>query len=231
MKEQKSYKLIFDIIPSRKHAEEVKIIKNDYSGGEIKFALISSFLILVFASVIAWQISPLLPIKTAKADEEMAVDPVVLILPELEDVEEMITVKDYSAFYNKSEIETPLPWFYSSKTNKKIEIDLERMILATYYYDQIQEYPVVAKGPPQHSTPTGSFNVLLKRPLHFSSKSHVWMPWSIQFHGDYFMHEIPYWPNGRRLTSQYSGGCVRLNIGDAKKVYDFVEVGMPVIVY
>jgi lipoprotein-anchoring transpeptidase ErfK/SrfK len=233
MKNFKKNKLIFDIIPPATHLTNIKSINNDYPDKKTKATLVFSFLILLTASVIAWKISPLLSISTAMADELIKTTisaPKIIRLPKVPHIEGYIPLNNYSLFYDKSNIKTSLPWYFESQTNKKIEIDLDLMTLTTYYYDEIIEYSVAAKGPPHFSTPKGSFTVLLKRPLHFSSKSHVWMPWSIQFYGDFFMHEIPYWPDGTRLTSKYSGGCVRLNIGDAKEVYDFVEIGIPVIV-
>jgi hypothetical protein len=56
------------------------------------------------------------------------------------------------------------------------------------------------------------------------------MPYSVHVFGNYFIHGIPYYENGVQVSSTYSGGCIRLNNDDAKKVYDFVQEGTPIIV-
>ncbi|MFA5230206.1 MAG: L,D-transpeptidase [Candidatus Paceibacterota bacterium] len=49
------------------------------------------------------------------------------------------------------------------------------------------------------------------------------MPYSVQIHQDFFVHGIPYLPSGERVTSRYSGGCLRVADEDAKTIYDFAE--------
>ncbi len=49
------------------------------------------------------------------------------------------------------------------------------------------------------------------------------MPYSVQIHQDFFVHGIPYLPSGEKVTSQYSGGCLRVADEDAKIVYDFAK--------
>jgi len=116
---------------------------------------------------------------------------------------------------------------------KYIDIDLSKMMLIVFNNSQIIDiYEVAAVGNPwSWPTPKGSFSVLHKEENHFSRKSYVWMPWSIHFYGDYYIHEIPYWPNGQRITSKYSGGCIRLPAGSAKLVYDLAEIGTPILVH
>jgi len=116
---------------------------------------------------------------------------------------------------------------------KYIDIDLSKMILTVFDNGRIIDIcEVAAAGNPwSWPTPKGSFSVLHKEENHFSRKSYVWMPWSLHFYGDYYIHEIPYWPNGQRITSKYSGGCIRLPAGSAKLVYNLVEIGTPVLVH
>ena len=80
------------------------------------------------------------------------------------------------------------------------------------------------------ATPTGSFEALTKEENHFSSIGKVWMPYSVQFHGDYFIHGWPYYPGGEPVPQGYSGGCVRLSVEDAKELYALIKVGMPILV-
>lgn len=118
-------------------------------------------------------------------------------------------------------------------TGKFIDLNLSTMI-ATLFEDgkPVASYPIAGKGNPW-TTPTreGNFRVLSKHDLHFSSIYKVWMPYSIRYSGGFYLHGWPYWPNGRRLTSVYSGGCMRFYDEDIKKIYDWADVGTPVSVH
>lgn len=121
----------------------------------------------------------------------------------------------------------------SPQNGKYIEVDIGKMIVTAYEDKKpVLSYAVAGIGNPAISpTPTGQFTVLTKHPKHFSSISKVWMPWSVQFYGPYFLHGVPYWPSGEKLNTRYSGGCVRLPEEADKAIYDFVEIGTPVLVY
>ncbi len=118
------------------------------------------------------------------------------------------------------------------RNGKYIEADIGKMTLTAYENgNPVLSYNIAGIGNPAISpTPTGQFTVLSKEEKHFSSLSKVWMPWSIRFHGPYFLHGIPYWPSGEKLNTRYSGGCVRLSEEDDKAIYDFAEIGTPVII-
>jgi len=96
----------------------------------------------------------------------------------------------------------------------------------------IKTYPVAGKGNPW-LTPTreGKYTILSKEDRHWTTIYKVWMPYSMRYSGSFYLHGWPYWPNGRRLTSVYSGGCVRLTDDVAKAVYDWVDIGTPVVVH
>ncbi len=93
-------------------------------------------------------------------------------------------------------------------------------------------YPILSKGKPgsYYETIGGKYLNDYKTPLHFSSIGHVYMPYSIHVFGNYFIHGVPYYPNGEKVSSTYSGGCVRLSNENAKIVYDFVKKGTPIII-
>jgi D-alanyl-D-alanine carboxypeptidase len=69
-----------------------------------------------------------------------------------------------------------------------------------------------------------------KQKNHFSSIGHVYMPYSMQFQGNFFIHGWPYYPNGREVESAFSGGCIRLRTSDAKEVFSMINIGVPVLV-
>ncbi|MDO8497848.1 MAG: L,D-transpeptidase [bacterium] len=128
---------------------------------------------------------------------------------------------------------------------KYIEIDIsqQRMYLfenntqvATYRISSGLYYP----------TPVGQFKIINKANNAYSDIYHVWMPFWMAFYYDsklnaYFgIHELPYWvtSNGTKIQrprefigSPHTGGCVALDLGMAKEVYTFAEVGMSVYVF
>lgn len=92
-------------------------------------------------------------------------------------------------------------------------------------------FPIISKGKPTsyYETIGGVYSNDYKYLLHLSSIGHVYMPYSVHIFGNYFIHGIPYYPDGTKVSSTYSGGCIRLSDADAKEVYDFVEEGTPII--
>lgn len=91
----------------------------------------------------------------------------------------------------------------------------------------IKTLAIVSQGKPgsYYETPGGDYKVDYKKPLHFSSFGLVYMPHNIHIFGNYFIHGIPYYPDGTKVSSSYSGGCIRLEDNDAKTLYAFVDQG------
>ncbi len=74
-------------------------------------------------------------------------------------------------------------------------------------------------------TPVGEFRVYVKSLMSWSVPFRVWMPYAAYFHGGIATHQSPSVP-----SYSASHGCVRLPEGEAKRVYEFVDVGTPVVV-
>lgn len=110
-------------------------------------------------------------------------------------------------------------------SGKVIDVSINKMILRMYQDGLlVGEYKIVAVGDPEKSpTVRGSYKMLNKEKLHYSTTYNVWMPWSVRFYDGYYIHGIAYFPDGRPLSGRYSGGCVRLENDIAKKVYDFTD--------
>ncbi len=114
-----------------------------------------------------------------------------------------------------------------------LEADLRTMRL-TLYEKGIASTSVAiltkGKGRSWWETPTGDYRVLGKSVNAYSSIGNVWMPYSIQFYGNYLIHGWPHSDDGTPVPQGYSGGCIRLSTEDAQGVYNFAKVGMPVLV-
>lgn len=130
-----------------------------------------------------------------------------------------------------------LPAFnYDFKGPKKIVIDISEQNIKAYEGDKVVLDTKVSTGRVGMPTPLGSFKILSKNPRAWSSKYGLYMPYWMAFtpqgHG---IHELPEWPGGYKeganhLGQRVSHGCVRLGIGPAKQLYDWANIGTPVIV-
>jgi len=120
------------------------------------------------------------------------------------------------------------------KLDKKIEINLDKQRLS-YFLGGINmgTYPISSGI--GNSTLKGKYKIINKYPKAWSSYG-LWMPyWLGLGTGKFGIHELPIWPNGYRegenhLGKKVSHGCIRLGIGPAKLIYDWAEVGTPVII-
>lgn len=122
---------------------------------------------------------------------------------------------------------------YIQNKNSFIEADLRAMQLTLYENGIVSKtMKILSKGKERSwwETPTGNYKVLGKAINGYSSIGNVWMPYSIQFYGNYLIHGWPYYDGGTPVSQGYSGGCIRLSTEDAKMVFNFAKVGTPVLV-
>ena len=120
------------------------------------------------------------------------------------------------------------------KKKSFIDLDLKKMQLTLYEEGkEFKKFPIIGKGKEGSwwETPPGAYFVGEKAVDHFSSVARAWMPYAVQFYGNFFIHGWPYYPGGRLLPAGPSGGCVRLNTSDSAVVFKFAERGMPVLVF
>lgn len=138
-----------------------------------------------------------------------------------------------SALANPAFFEKVKNQFIADKVNF-IAVDLSAMKIRTYKDGQVAtEASVLTKGRPGSwwETPAGLYKIESKEKSHFSSMGNVYMPWSMQFQGNFYIHGWPYYKDGKPVASTYSGGCIRLSDETAKAIFDFAEVGTPILVY
>lgn len=120
------------------------------------------------------------------------------------------------------------------KEGKFIAADLSRMQI-TLYENGVETalYPIKTKGRPgtPWETPSGYYRIQTKEQSHFSSIGKVYMPYSMQFYGNYFIHGMTYYPDGTPTSATFSGGCIKLEDEYAEKVFAFADLNTPVFVY
>lgn len=120
---------------------------------------------------------------------------------------------------------------------KNIKIDVGPKQRLYYYLGDVQlgSFPISA-GKAISPTPKGNFKIINKHPKAWSPYG-LWMPyWLGLGTGRFGIHELPIWPNGYREGQNHLGipvshGCIRLGIGPAKFLYNWVEIGTLVNVY
>lgn len=120
------------------------------------------------------------------------------------------------------------------ETGKFIGANLDTMKLSLYEDgEHIKTYDILSKGRPgtRWETPSGVYEILYKTENHFSSIGEVWMPYSMQFFGNFFIHGWPHYDNGIDVSPGFSGGCVRMSTPDSKEIYEFAKVGTTIYVY
>jgi lipoprotein-anchoring transpeptidase ErfK/SrfK len=119
---------------------------------------------------------------------------------------------------------------------KKIEVSLGRQVMTLYENNVPVRAIYVATGVAAAPTPTGTFYVQYKAPqMRFRGVnpdgSHYDIPdvhWVLPFWGDYTIHGA-YWRP--RFGVPGSDGCVSMTDADAKLVYDWADVGTPVVIH
>jgi lipoprotein-anchoring transpeptidase ErfK/SrfK/uncharacterized membrane protein (Fun14 family) len=119
---------------------------------------------------------------------------------------------------------------------KYIDISISNQVM-TLFEDGVKVNSfLISSGKYGMPTPLGTFSVKKKEPNHWSSTYGLWMPYSMNFYGAFYIHELPYWPSGYRegenhLGIRVSHGCIRLGIGPAEYVFNWSEIGTPVYVH
>ena len=158
---------------------------------------------------------------------------VTIIVRDLENERIPFVYGSWPALRNAQFFENVKDRFLAEKASF-IEVDLSRMILRAYGGGEMAlEAALVSKGKEGSwwETPAGLYSVQSKERRHYSSFGHVYMPWSMQFQGNFFIHGWPHDTVGTPVRAGYSGGCVRLSNEDAEKLFDLASVDMPVLVY
>jgi lipoprotein-anchoring transpeptidase ErfK/SrfK len=123
--------------------------------------------------------------------------------------------------------------------NKRIEIDISEQHFYAYEGGTLVYSFVCSTGEPGRDTAPGNYQVLDKIPMAYASTWNLKMPYWL---GIYWagtlengIHALPILSNGQKLWDGYLGqrvsyGCVILSTEAAKIIYDWAEIGTPVII-
>lgn len=121
---------------------------------------------------------------------------------------------------------------------KYIDINLESQVMTIFQEGKVLDAFVVSSGKRGMETPKGEHQIYNKAKRVWSKKYSLYMPFwmAIISDGSVGIHELPEWPGGFKegafhLGIPVSHGCVRLGVGPAQTVFDWAEIGTPVIVH
>jgi lipoprotein-anchoring transpeptidase ErfK/SrfK len=121
---------------------------------------------------------------------------------------------------------------------KSILVDISEQHMYAYQGDTLV-YSFVASTGMHNATRVGTFQILDKIPSAYGSTWDIWMP---SWMGIYYagstengIHALPILPNGATLWAGYLGtpisyGCVVLGSYEAQLLYDWADIGTPVII-
>jgi lipoprotein-anchoring transpeptidase ErfK/SrfK len=121
---------------------------------------------------------------------------------------------------------------------KNILVSISKQHLTAYDNGQVV-YSFIASTGMRNSTRVGTFSVLDKIPNAYGSTWNIWMPnWlGIYYSGtlENGIHALPILPNGDRLWSGFLGtpisfGCVVLGVNESLELYNWVDIGTPVVI-
>jgi lipoprotein-anchoring transpeptidase ErfK/SrfK len=112
---------------------------------------------------------------------------------------------------------------------KRVFVDKTTQTLVAYEGEKVFLQSRVSTGRRGRRTPSGNFNVGVKLRMHYSRLyDNAPMPWSVQVHGNFFIHGFTSVPD-----RPASHGCIRLPLdGDnpAKRFFEWVEPGTPIVI-
>ena len=126
----------------------------------------------------------------------------------------------------------------ASSSGKLILVDISEQHLYAYE-GGVLVFSFIASTGIGNSTRVGTFSVLEKIPNAYGSTWNIWMPnwlgiyWSGNLQNG--IHALPILPGGSRLWSGYLGwpisyGCVVLGVEEAQLLYDWADIGTPVVI-
>ena len=124
------------------------------------------------------------------------------------------------------------------RSGRYIDINLKSQIMVIFEEGKVLDAYMISSGKRGMETPEGSYKISNKTPRAWSKEYGLFMPYwqALVPSGKFGIHELPEWPGGYKeganhLGTPVSHGCVRLGVGPAERVYNFTEIGTPVIVH
>ncbi|MGH2784021.1 MAG: L,D-transpeptidase, partial [Actinomycetota bacterium] len=122
-------------------------------------------------------------------------------------------------------------------SGRLIEVSIKMQRLTAWRDGKLIYRFIISTGRAGYETPPGRYKILEKYENRWSRKWSVWMPYAMRWFEGYFIHQLPhkdgsnYNIGASKLGTPDSHGCVRVDVGDAQKLFEWTKVGTPVWVH
>jgi len=126
----------------------------------------------------------------------------------------------------------------ANPANYLIEVSLDEQKVRVFYKSSLLKEIVCSSGAPQSPTPKGTFKTSDKIKYAWLPEYGVGAYYFVRFFNSYLFHSTPFDKDGNLIEAEQqnlgkpvSHGCVRLDLNEAKWLYETVPSGVTVKVY
>ena len=123
------------------------------------------------------------------------------------------------------------------RVGKALDVSIANQRLTVWQDGKLVRRLVISTGKPGYETPLGDWHIIYKAVNGWSRKYQVVMPWMMQFHNGYTIHQLAHergstYLFGRgELGTPASHGCVRVRDGDAEWLWHWTPAGTPLWIH
>lgn len=124
------------------------------------------------------------------------------------------------------------------RDGKYIDVNLANQVMTLFENGRSIDAYIISSGKSGMDTPKGNFFIENQAARPWSKQYGLYMPYwqAITPDGKYGIHELPEWPSGYKEGANHLGipvshGCVRLGVGPAKRLFEWADIGTPVVIY
>ncbi|MFA5986468.1 MAG: L,D-transpeptidase [Parcubacteria group bacterium] len=131
------------------------------------------------------------------------------------------------------------------KESKYIDVNLDAQVTTLFDHGAFVTNFVNSPGAKDTPTPKGTYKIYNKDPYALSSMFQVYLPFWMAFteDGEYGFHDLIVWPEGHAdmpqggkesiasIGNAVSPGCVRHDAKNSKYIYNWAEIGTPVVIH
>ncbi|MFA9398944.1 MAG: L,D-transpeptidase [Clostridiaceae bacterium] len=127
---------------------------------------------------------------------------------------------------------------YSGATSYFIEVSLKNQNVRIYQNGELIKDMICSSGKADYDTPTGIFNIQERGESFYSNEFEQGALYWVRFYGEFLFHSLAVDINGNiieeeaaKLGNPASHGCIRLEVENAKWIYDNIPVDTFVKIY
>jgi lipoprotein-anchoring transpeptidase ErfK/SrfK len=127
---------------------------------------------------------------------------------------------------------------FSNSDDFRIEVDLGKQKVFVYCKEKIIREMICSGGTDSSPTPIGEFVTSQKIEYDWVNRFDMGAYYWVRFYKTYLFHSIPFDKDGNMMMEEYeklgspvSHGCIRLELEEAKWLYEKLPLGVKVLIY